>query len=147
MLAKIVEVAARMNDLRRGPHLCRHSRIFTPRRRRGVASCMLSNCNNLAPDDPPLGKTPIEPSKNAMAMAVTGGPRSFPMEVVFPILWDRVAVVHRTAIFPHVSCFDMRGRDIGKLSDGGAAASSNDVDLSIRILCLLLHGRTEAGRA
>ena len=107
-----MENAARIKDFNKGPHRCRHSRILTPNNSIGVASCILTNCSILAPEDPPLGSTPTDPSTNAIAIAVTGGPRSFPRDVVFPSRWDMDAVAVRHAMFPNVSVGEIRGNAI-----------------------------------
>jgi len=57
---------------------------------------------------------------NAMAIAVTGGPRSRPMDVVFPRRWDMDAVAHRAAMFPHVSSLANRGSVTAILDNGDA---------------------------
>ena len=52
----------------------------------------------------------MEPSMNDSAMAVTGGPKSLPTEVVLPSRCERVAVALNAAMFPHVSCGEISGR-------------------------------------
>jgi len=107
----MVPMAASAKARKSGPHRLRHLGRETERRRRGVASCMLRSWRVLAPWLPPGGRIPIDPSTNAIAIAVTGGPKRRPIAVVFPRDWDTDAVVHRIAMLPQLSVDDIRGRD------------------------------------
>jgi len=41
-------------------------------------------------------------------MAVTGAPSNLPIFVVSPKVWERAAVLHKIAMFPHKSFEDIR---------------------------------------
>ena len=71
---------------------------------------------------------PMEPRRNASAMAVTGGPRSFPMVVVLPRVWERVAVALSVAMFAQLFWGEIRG----SVSEGRLAMDSEvDVDVDV----------------
>ena len=84
-----------------------------------MAMCKVSCCKAVAAAVPPVAKTPTVAHKNDKAMAVIGGPMSFPMAVVRLIHMARAAFPERTIQLPQVSWGPMRGKenDFGERSD------------------------------
>ena len=110
MHAIVVAKEAAMNVGNNGPHRVTQFCKSAPRSINGVAKLRESNCKDLDTWVPPDFVIPTEAKKKDRAMAVTGGPKSFPTVVVFPSFCARADEKQRVATFPQVSEGSTSGR-------------------------------------
>jgi len=144
---------AMTKDPRREPH-CTSAvpRRLVPRRSSGVARVREMDWRKVLAVEPPGGNSvlhvndsgdddgddssgigihPTLDAANVSAMAVTGAPSSFPINVVLPISWAREAAKERTAMFPQLFEDEI-------IEDDGEAAESAVLDNGLDIVLIPL---------